>query len=314
RLLDAGTPTITRTSFRYGDDAMSLDIRPEPGMPGLAAPRRTLLDPVLVDAAVEAGAEVLHETRFLGVTSDRRGRVTGIRLRTADGAERTVSAALVVGADGVRSAVAREVGATITRRGRHASAATLRYYRDLDVPRDEFRWMYRPSLGGGLIPTSGDAVCVFAAMEPERFRLVRGDVGAAHHDTIRRIDASLADAVGRATPVGPMRSFPGIVGQFRSAHGPGWALVGDAGYFKDPYAAHGITDAFRDAELLTAAVLDDDLATYEARRDELSLPLFEILDRIASYDWDLETLQGLHFRLSKAMKAEDEQTLALSTV
>ena len=187
---------------------------------------------------------------------------------------------------------------------------------------------FATGLAGLMVPESGSAtsrqvlpgqaLSVFQKLFGRSFETNAASVasgsGSDFDDTIRRLDASLADAVGRATPVGPMRSFPGIVGQFRSAHGPGWALVGDAGYFKDPYAAHGITDAFRDAELLTAAVLDDDLATYEARRDELSLPLFEILDRIASYDWDLETLQGLHFRLSKAMKAEDEQTLALSTV
>jgi len=112
----------------------------------------------------------------------------------------------------------------------------------------------------------------------------------------------------KATPVGPMRSFPGVPGQFRKAHGPGWALVGDAGYFKDPFAAHGITDAFRDAELLTDAVLTGDFAGYEAHRDELSMPLFEVLDRIASHRWDLEELKHLHFRLSKAMKAGEPAT------
>ncbi|MEO1059807.1 MAG: NAD(P)/FAD-dependent oxidoreductase [Actinomycetota bacterium] len=312
-LWDRGTPVIRRTSFGYGDEALTLDIRPEPGVPGLAAPRRTLLDPVLVDGAVAAGVEVLHETRFLDVTRSATGRVDGIRLATPSGEIRTVGAGLVIGADGVRSTLARAVEAPITRQGRHASAYTMRYYRDLDVDRDEFRWLYRLGCGGGVIPTSGDAVCVFGGMPPARFAEVRSDVTAAHHATIRRLDPTLADAVERATPVGPIRSFPGLRGQFRQAHGAGWALVGDAGYFKDPYAAHGITDAFRDAELLTEAVLTDDLAGYEARRDELSLPLFEILDRIASYDWDLEQLAGLHFGLSKAMRAEDDQTLTIAT-
>lgn len=312
RLWAAGSPAITRTSFSYGDETMTLDIRPEPGMPGLTAPRRTLLDPVLVDGAREAGAEILHETRFLDVTTDRTGRVDGVRLATATDEELTIGADLVIGADGLRSGVARAVGAPVTRQGHHASSYTMRYYTDLDVARDEFRWLYRLGNGGGVIPTSGDAVCVFAGMPPERFRVERADVTAAHHTDLRRLDASLADAVDQATSVGPIRSFPGVVGQFRAAHGAGWALVGDAGYFKDPYAAHGITDAFRDAESLTEAVLTGDLAGYEERRDELSLPLFEILDRIASYDWDLDTLAGLHLQLSKAMRAEDEQTLALS--
>jgi flavin-dependent dehydrogenase len=102
-----------------------------------------------------------------------------------------------------------------------------------------------------------------------------------------------------------VRSWPGTPGQFRRPHGPGWALVGDAGYFKDPFAAHGISDAFRDAELLVDAVVGEDLPRYEARRDRLSLPVFELLERIASYDWDLGSLPAIHLRLSRAMRAEE---------
>jgi flavin-dependent dehydrogenase len=93
----------------------------------------------------------------------------------------------------------------------------------------------------------------------------------------------------------------------RRSYGPGWALVGDAGYFKDPITAHGISDALRDAELLARAVgrgSDSALAEYESTRDELSLRLFEITDAIAGFGWDLDRLKPLHRNLSKAMNEE----------
>ena len=86
--------------------------------------------------------------------------------------------------------------------------------------------------------------------------------------------------------------------------------MGDAGYFKDPFAAHGISDSFRDAELLADAVVDDDLPRYERLRDQLSAPLFEVLEQIASYDWDLGSIPGLHLRLARAMRAEEAELQA----
>ena len=100
----------------------------------------------------------------------------------------------------------------------------------------------------------------------------------------------------------------------RQSHGPGWALVGDAGYFKDPITAHGISDALRDAELLARAVgrgSDPALAEYQATRDELSRDLFEITDEIAAFEWDLERLKVLHQDLSKSMNREVEALLGL---
>jgi flavin-dependent dehydrogenase len=91
-------------------------------------------------------------------------------------------------------------------------------------------------------------------------------------------------------------------------------LVGDAGYFKDPLTAHGISDALRDAELLTqAAVQGTDRAfiDYQTTRDYLSLCLFEITDRIASLQWSMDELKGLHIQLSKEMNREVEALLDL---
>jgi flavin-dependent dehydrogenase len=114
-----------------------------------------------------------------------------------------------------------------------------------------------------------------------------------------------------------LRGFAGGRGYLRQAHGPGWALVGDAGYFKDPLTAHGITDALRDAELLVRAVLDgkaEALEAYQQERDALSRPLFDVTDAIASFDWDLDEVKSLHTQLSAAMRSEADHIARLLKV
>ena len=99
----------------------------------------------------------------------------------------------------------------------------------------------------------------------------------------------------------------------RRAVGPGWALVGDAGYFKDPLTAHGITDALRDAEFLARAVVNGALPEYEAARDRLSTPLFEVAELIAAYDWDTPRIRQLLRAESAAMSPEIAALRALDT-
>jgi flavin-dependent dehydrogenase len=103
------------------------------------------------------------------------------------------------------------------------------------------------------------------------------------------------------------RGFSGETGFFRQSFGPGWALVGDAGYFKDPLTAHGITDALIDAELLAqaaAAGTDAAFAGYQSARDRLAIGHFEVTDAVASFEWDLPMVQQLHRALSDEMKRE----------
>jgi flavin-dependent dehydrogenase len=137
-------------------------------------------------------------------------------------------------------------------------------------------------------------------------RDLRFDLAAGFYEILGDTAPSVAAAMGAAF-VGSYRGFAGHPGFLRPAWGPGWALVGDAGYFKDPITAHGISDALRDAELVARAVLsgtDEALAHYQAVRDDLSVPLFTITDEIASFDWDLPRLQALHKSLSDEMTRE----------
>ena len=90
--------------------------------------------------------------------------------------------------------------------------------------------------------------------------------------------------------------------------------MGDAGYFRDPITAHGITDALREAELLALAVADSAdgaLLEYQAGRDDRVRGLLEITDRIASYDWDLEQAKQLHLDLNREMNAQVDVQRAL---
>ena len=313
RIEAADTPRVRRTVFHYEDEVIDISIKPRDGVPGLFAPRRTVLDRVLVDAAVEAGADVRHRVRLADLVRGPGGRVEGAVLQDADGGERTVRAAIVIGADGLRSTVAPLVGAPLTRQGRHAAASIYGYWTGLDV--DGYHWHWGPASAAGAIPTNGGEVLVFAGVSAQRFAdEVRADVSRGYRRILAEAAPELAETLGRARLAGSLHGFPGHPGYLRRPWGTGWALVGDAAYFKDPITAHGISDALRDAELLARAVAegtDEALAGYEAARDELSTALFDVTDRIASVAWSTAELKALHQDLSDEMRREVAALVAL---
>ena len=306
QIVAAGTPPVRTTIYNYGGARRRIAIKPAHGVDALYAPRRTLLDPVLADAAHRAGVEMRYGTRVTGLVWER-GRVVGVRI-AGRGPEQELRARLVVGADGIRSIVARHVGARERATGRWHSAVTYGYWSDLPVA--GYDWTFRPGACTGAIPTGDGLVCVFACGRPHR-------IGRGGIDVIRSVVASadddLAERLANAEAPAATRTWRGVLGYLRDAQGPGWALVGDAGYFKDPVVAHGLTDALRDAELLARAVVaageDEDalgaaLVDYEETRDRLSLPLFETADRIASHEWDDTEIDELVRRISSVTAAE----------
>jgi flavin-dependent dehydrogenase len=175
---------------------------------------------------------------------------------------------------------------------------------------DGYHWYYRPGVSAGAIPTSGGLPCVFASVPAARFLGdLRFRAAGGYRQVLAEAAPALNAALDGATLAGALRGFAGDPGVIRESGGPGWALVGDAGCFRDPITAHGITDAFRDAEILAAAVArggDEALADYEATRNAMALPLFEVTSRIASFEWDLEELRRLHRLLSEEMVREAE--------
>jgi flavin-dependent dehydrogenase len=305
-IVAARTPAVRRTGFHFGDAEIELPLKPVLGVDGLYAPRRTVLDAALVDAARDAGADVRFGASVSGLVRDASGRVIGVEAH-ADGRAFDVLSPITIGADGVRSTVARLVDAPETRAGTGAAAFLYAYF---PFDHDGYDWYYAPGTTAGVIPTN-DATLVFVAASPERMgQELAGGADRAFHRILRATAPAVADEGALQSPIEGLRRFPGIPGFMRRPHGNGWALVGDAGYFKDPVTAHGLTDALRDAELLARA-LDDDprtgaLAEYERVRDELSVPIFEITERIASLRWSMEEIPLLLRRLSDEMAPEVE--------
>jgi len=304
-LVRAGTPAIRRTSFIYDDEAVDVDIKPEFGVDALYAPRRTLLDATLVQAAASAGAEFQYAVGCAGLVFDDFGRVLGVRLRDSAGRTEEVRADIVIGADGRRSAVARHVGAATLRRAENSIGCVYRYMSG--VPDRGYRWHFARGAAGGIIPTNDGLSCVFVAVTPGTLAEARENGTAGQDALLARHLPVLADEIGGAAPAERQVTFPGAYGYFRQSDGPGWALVGDAGYFRDPLTAHGITDALRDAEILANAVTQARLGSYTVERNERSSEFFEITDRIAALDWSIEDVQGLHRRLNKEMKANQDR-------
>lgn len=311
RVRSAGTPAVRTTLVHYADELVTVPIQEKAGIGELFAPRRTLLDRILVDAAAEAGVEVRYGTSVAGLL--RSGdRVTGITGRRPDGGRFEERARLVVGADGYRSRVARAVGAPITWRGAHSGGVLFALYAGIE--QDGFEWFYREGSTAGFMPTNDGLTLAWVGVPSHRFAVeVPGDLEAAFGRLLGEAAPEAVDRVAAGRRAGPLRGFPGVAGWLRRPWGPGWALVGDAGSFRDPLSAHGMTDAMRDAELLAQAAIVDAgdpraraLAAYERRRDEVAVPLAELTESLASYRWSLTEVHQILKSLSRAMSREVE--------
>jgi len=311
-IVAAGTPPVHSTTFSYIDQDVTVPIEPKFGVSALFAPRRALLDRILVDAAADSGAEVSHGVRVEGLITDRDGRVRGIQAVTGS-TRRRVEADIVIGADGLYSTIAQRAGAVNVVEGRHSTGVLYGYWERLAV--DGFYWRFQRGAAMGAIPTNNGATCVFVAVPSSRLpRELNGGTIAAYRRLIREASPLIGARLDGARIVGPVRGFGGHPGFIKRSSGPGWALVGDAGYFKDPLTAHGITDALRDAELLSRAIVRGTAAAftdYEAARDTLSRTLFDVTDEIASFEWTDQEVQSLHRAFSSEMSREVRALAAL---
>jgi 2-polyprenyl-6-methoxyphenol hydroxylase-like FAD-dependent oxidoreductase len=320
RLHAAGPPPIRRTVFHYeSGDSARITLKPSAGVDALYAPRRTVLDTLLVDAALEAGAQIRFGVRVTDLIVDQ-GRVLGV-VAVDGGSTQPFRATLTVGADGLRSSVAALAGARTERVGSARGAVLYAYVDGLEA--DGYEWFYAHHTAAGFIPTNDGQVCVFVGAPADRLRALQGSPADRHAHLVRTASPAAAARLAQARRAGQVRGFPGVRGYFRQSHGAGWALVGDAGYFKDPLSTHGMSDAFRDAELLARAVIASQrgdveiaaaLAAYQRERDRLSADLFDVTDRIAGYGWQEADLRRDLLRLSSAMSDEVEALLALDDV
>lgn len=305
----AGTPAVRTTSFHYPDESIEIAIKPGDGVAALYAPRRTLLDPILANAAEDAGAHVVHGAFVADLVRSSGGRVLGAAIGGPGGTLTRVRAGLVIGADGIHSKVARLVRAPVLQQMSHAAAAIYGHWQGIHV--DGYHWHFGSGIAAGAIPTNDDTVCVFAVLPSQRFRSTAHDaIAQVYRETVRALDPVLDAVLSEVKEAPKLRAFAGVPGYIRRSAGPGWALVGDASFFRDPSTAHGITDALRDAlrdaELLARAILSRDRASlrgWQMERDAIVTPMLEITDRISSFDWTTGQLKALHLDLSRSMNA-----------
>lgn len=280
RLEATGCPPVPRYSYDFGAFTISGRLQPLDGIAAAYAPRRTVLDKLLVDAAVEAGVDVREGFAVEEVLwSD--GRVAGIRGRARGGRAVTARGRVVVGADGRNSTVAKAVQPEQYNDVPPLQVGYYTYWSDL--PTEAFETYIRPGRGFAAIPTHDGLTLVVTGWPRAELKANRRDVEGAYLRTLELVP-SFAERI-RAAERQARFAGASVASFFRKPFGPGWALVGDAGYDKDPITAWGISDAFRDAELCAHALdewltgsrsFDGAMADYQRERDERSLPVFEL--------------------------------------
>ncbi|MFI5909570.1 NAD(P)/FAD-dependent oxidoreductase [Dactylosporangium sp. NPDC051541] len=280
----SGAPPHARFTMDFGPFAISA---PPPAVDGAAHPycvRRTVLDALLVDAARASGVTVREGAAVESLVRDDTGRVVGVR---GDGFEE--HARIVIGADGLRSVVAAQVGAEPYHSTPSLTACYYAYYEGVGGDGAEIYQLGDRAVV--LFPTNDGQTCVFVACPIAQFHEFRADVEGSFGAALARVPA-VAARIGKATRVGRLHATADVPNFFRQSAGPGWALVGDAGYHKDPVMAAGITDAFVCADLLATAIhsglkggdLDAAVAGYVAARDERFLPALQLTCQLAAME------------------------------
>jgi flavin-dependent dehydrogenase len=287
RVAASNCPPVRSQIFDVGPFALAGAPPPADGVTVGYAPRRKLLDNILVEAAVAAGAELREHFTVKELLWDGE-RVTGIRGQGRGGGTMSEQAAIVVGADGMRSFVARSVGAPAYNERPTRTCAYYSYWSDVPFACAE---LY-PRPGRMLLgaETNDNLALVIVYWPKAEFHQVRADIEGSFMRALDIVPA-FAERVRGGKRCEPFYGTGDLPFFFRMPYGPGWALVGDAGYHKDPITAQGMTDAFRDAELLAAAIdaglsgrqpLDDALADYERQRNEAVMPLYEFTYELAA--------------------------------
>lgn len=279
RLVEAGTPGVSRLRFDSNGIVLNGSF-PDGGT--LYSPRRTVLDPMLVDAARAAGAEVRERTIVDEVlVSD--GRATGIRCHEKGSAPVVETAPLVVGADGKHSIVASTLRARSYRRREPRSLAFYTYWQDVPLDTGELYGWDRRIVGAW--PTNDGLVVTYISWPASEFEAFRADPMG---NVLATLDGAgdLGKRVRAGTHVGPLRGTIDLPNVFRRPYGPGWALAGDAGLVMDSITGQGIGHALRDAELLSEAILggtEKAFARYAKARDAETRPMYDLTVRLASF-------------------------------
>ena len=267
KLQATGSPCVGMVNLRIEDLQFQAPLPQQPGdVGGLRSVRRLVLDPILAEAAAQAGAEVRMGATVTGLVRDG-GRVSGVHVKQ-DGAESTLQARLVVGADGRNSTVASSAGARKYNVVWNERFAYWSFFEGAEPGPDPafvlHRWGER-----FVIAAPSDSGLYQVVVMPELGELprYREDLEGSYIEHVHSCQP-VAEALSGARRVGKIFGMLRWQGFFREASGAGWVLLGDAGHFKDPAAGQGIGDAFRQGEALVEPIVrgleDSDRALDEA--------------------------------------------------
>jgi len=302
-------PPITKLYFDFGTFVLTGSPPPADGVDVAYAPRRKVLDAILVEAAVANGAELRTDFSVNELIWED-GRVCGICGREKGGSAVVEKARIVIGADGMHSTVARAVRAAEYNTKEPLEGPYFSYWSGVEMKGFEFHpGVYRGAFGW---MTNDDLALVGVGFAAKDHPSVRADIEGNY---LRAIAEDAPDLAERLRNGHREERFVGgvVPNYFRKPFGPGWALVGDAGYLKDPCTAEGITDAFHSAELLAQAIdsglggrrpLDAALEDYERQRNQAAFPLYEFTCQLATLAPPPPEMQ----QLLSALTGNQEQT------
>ncbi|MEV8544489.1 FAD-dependent monooxygenase [Streptomyces sp. NPDC051572] len=290
RVRASGCPPLDRTVYEVDDIRIEGCARGVEGQRSGFAPRRRVLDALLVDEAIAAGAEFHERSQVTGLLRDEAGRVVGVEGRH-EGLRFTERAHLVIGADGMRSTVARLAEAADSVRHPLMTCAYYTYWPN--VPAD-LELYERPGGWAAAVPTNDKTTLVLAYFPQSRFKEVRADARHAYLEQIRITAPALYERLRDSEPVERLHGTGDQQNFFRQATGPGWVLLGDAGHHKDSITARGISDAFQQVDSLVGEVgrtlggnpthLDAALARFAEGRDKALTPGYEATLGVARLD------------------------------
>jgi flavin-dependent dehydrogenase len=297
RLEATGCPPITHNYFDYGAFSLTGPVPAADGVNTAFAPRRIVLDPLLTEAAVEAGAELRDRFSVQDLIWEK-DQVVGIRGQH-NGVAVTEKARIVVGADGMFSVVARAVQAPEYKTSPPLEGSWYAYWSG--VPMKGWHLWLRPGRVIFAYNTNNGLTLIGVAFAAKDLPAVRTNIESNYSQVIREHAPELAERMDQGRR-GSRFTGGAIPYHVRRPYGPGWALVGDAGYQKDPCTASGITDAFRSAEWLAQAIdeglsgrqsMAQALAGYEQKRDLSEMPYFELTTQLAALAPPPEEMQQL---------------------
>lgn len=312
-VVGSGAPAIREVAFHHAGTVTRRTVKDRHGVDFVVAPRRHILDSLLLDAARAAGADVRTGVTVTDVIHDRRGRAIAVRANM-DHRQVTLGARFIVGADGLRSRVARSVRAPILEQ--HAAGGALHYaYFRGEWPAMEY--YVGEHCSAGIFPTHHDDACVWVSNPSavaEQTRRRSAHPAEALLTMIGDVSSELLERTIGATPTSTVHGQIGLPNHRRKSTGNGWALVGDAAYHRDAITGHGISDALRDATLLARSIdriltggCDEQtaLADYAAEQHRLMREIFDLTLRFVEFP-PAEQFIELQVELSRAIERQAE--------